>query len=279
MTKASAHTLDGAGPIQVGWSFEPWVLIPLILTALLYAIGSVRLHRQGTADRRLDAALFWSGLATLAVALVSPLHALGTHAFTAHMIEHELLMVAAAPLLIAARPAAALLWGLPHQLRPAAAGLGRPGPIRRLWARSTELWSATALHAAVLWIWHLPVLFKPVLASEGVHTLQHASFLISALMFWTAVLRPGAHAQGAKIMALFFTSLQAGLLGALLTFSRVLWYPFAPDPFPICGLTRFEDQALAGLVMWIPACGTYVVAALVLMALWLSALENRHASA
>ena len=133
--------------------------------------------------------------------------------------------------------------------------------------------------ALVLWIWHVPVLFRPVLASEWVHTLQHGSFLGSALLFWTAVFRSERSdgQQGAAVGALFLTTLQAGLLGALLTLSRVLWYPFAPDPFPICGLTRLEDQSLAGLIMWVPACMGYAFAALIIMARWLSALEARHA--
>jgi putative membrane protein len=126
-----------------------------------------------------------------------------------------------------------------------------------------------------LWVWHAPFLFRIVLAENGPHILQHASFFFSAILFWTAVLRGAGHrtAGGGAVLALFLTSLQAGILGALLTLSHNLWYPFAADPFPICGLTRSEDQALAGLIMWIPACSVYVAAALVIMARWLARMD------
>lgn len=280
MSSAWAHGLEmEAG--GAGWSFEPAVVLAVASAALLYLVGSRRLTaRSRSALSAREQLLFWAGLGTAAVAVMSPLHVVGTQVFSAHMIEHEILMVVAAPLLVASRPGAVMLWGMPAGLRRATAGLLRTRAVRAIWAHATELWSATAFHAAVLWIWHAPGLLRPVLESELVHVLQHASFILSALFFWTAVLRAGGargHAQGAAIMALFLTSLQAGFLGALLTFSRSAWYPFAPDPFPICGLTRLEDQALAGLIMWIPACSVYVVAALIVAARWLLRLEARHA--
>ena len=278
MTRAWAHAADASGATHLGWSFEPFVVAPLFMFALLYARGSFHLRRRGNASRKREQLFFWAGLVTLALALCSPLHSLGTQVFAAHMIEHEVLMVVSAPLLVLARPGAALLWGLPPSLRAMLAAIPQASWVRRLWTGLTELWSATVIHALVLWVWHTPALFRPVLASESVHVLQHASFLGSALLFWTAIFRcERAGSQGAAVAALFLTSLQAALLGALLTMSHVLWYPFAPDPLPVCGLTRFEDQSLAGLIMWIPACMAYVVVALVVVARWLSALEARHA--
>jgi cytochrome c oxidase assembly factor CtaG len=278
MTTAWAHTASGA-EAALGWSFEPLVVIPSLLVAVIYWRGSAQLRRRSRTRRHRYDLLFWAGLAILALALMSPLHQLGTQMFAAHMIEHELLMVIAAPLLIAARPAATLLWGLPGGLRSLSGTIASLRALRSVWRGMTELWTATLLHTLVLWLWHAPALFRPVLASESVHALQHASFLFSAIVFWAAVLRheSRAYGQGTAVIALFLTSLQAGLLGALLTFSRTLWYPFAPDPFPICGLTRGEDQSLAGLIMWIPACSAYALAAVILMARWLSRMETRHA--
>jgi cytochrome c oxidase assembly factor CtaG len=117
------------------------------------------------------------------------------------------------------------------------------------------------------------------LNNEALHVAQHLTFILSAILFWSAVMRRDARrsGQGGAIMALFLSSLQAGLLGALLTFSNKVWYPNAADPFPICGLTRAEDQALAGLVMWVPACTIYIVVALIMAARWLALLQTRHA--
>ena len=279
MTSAYAHTLGSGVQEAAGWHPDPLIAVPIALIALLYAIGSWRLRRRGQSGRILEDVLFWLGLIALGFALLSPVHELGAQIFTVHMIEHEILMVIAAPLLVAARPAATLLWGMPVSWRrPLAQGaLGRWA--REVWFASTEIWSATIFHALVLWVWHAPVLFRAVLAAEGPHILQHASFFFSAVLFWAAVMRQDQRpaAQGKAVFALFLTSLQAAVLGALLTLSPTLWYPFAPDPFPICGLTRGEDQSLAGLIMWIPACSVYVIAALVIMAQWLSRLDRQEA--
>lgn len=119
--------------------------------------------------------------------------------------------------------------------------------------------TATALQAAALWLWHAPQLFDRALASDRWHAAQHASFLVTALLFWRAMLRrradPAAD-RGARVVAslcLFLTSIVSGALGAPMAFSHSPWYAgharFGTAPF---GLTAAEDQQLAGLIMWIP---------------------------
>ena len=107
MTKAWAHTSEAAAGV-FGWSFEPLVSVPLAVVAVLYIAGSGQLSRRGKADRRREQVWFWLGFASLAFALCSPLHALGTRIFAAHMVEHEILMVISAPLQVLSRPGAAL---------------------------------------------------------------------------------------------------------------------------------------------------------------------------
>src|SRR5690348_14908116 len=109
---------DVDGPLQphdlwTGWDFDPGIVIPLILTALLYALGSRPM--RGVGRQRL--ALFWCGWVLLALALVSPLHPLGESLFSAHMAQHEILMLGAAPLMALSRPLAPLLRGLPMAWR------------------------------------------------------------------------------------------------------------------------------------------------------------------
>jgi putative membrane protein len=278
MSIAFAHGLgaetDGGG---IAWTTEPSLVLPLVILAVLYLLGARRLADHGATSQGRNGVLFWSGFAILTLTLVSPLHEFGLRVFSAHMVEHELLMIVAVPLIVAARPGPVLLWGVPAAWRRSVGRLGHR-LLARPWALATELWSATIVHAVVLWLWHAPALFQAALDDETMHIVQHLSFIVSAIFFWTAVLRRDAErrGQGAAVLALFLTSLQAGLLGALLTFSQRLWYPFAVDPAPFCGLTRGEDQALAGLIMWIPACSLYVLAALVIMARWLSDLQLRH---
>jgi cytochrome c oxidase assembly factor CtaG len=144
---------------------------------------------------------------------------------------------------------------------------------------ATEIKAATSLHIVVLWIWHLPALFTAALSSEAVHIVQHLSFFLSALCFWEAcwsrhVRRTG---QGEAAVMLFLVSIQAGFLGALLTFSARLWYPADYGATAGFGLSPIEDQQLAGLIMWIPACSAYIVGGLIVAGRWLTAMERRHA--
>jgi cytochrome c oxidase assembly factor CtaG len=260
----------------LAWTFDPRITVPLLLLALVHARGSILLAERGprgAAQRLNRAALFWSGWTVLVIALVTPLHALGGRVFAAHMGGHELLMVVAAPLLVASRPGAVLLTGLPDALRRLGALTTRA--LRRSWDVATEPWSAALLHAAAIWFWHAPGPFLAALTDPGMHVLQHACFFGSALLLWSAAARP--QQRGAAIGALFVTSLQAGALGALLTFSPRPWYPGAPDPSSICGLNRVEDQQLAGLIMWIPACTVYALGALVLAGTLLRHGEPRRA--
>jgi putative membrane protein len=262
------------------WTFDPRLVTPLLAAAVLHLLGMWRLRPLSAAMReslRRRSLLYWLGFAALGLALLSPLHRAADHLFTAHMIEHELLMVVAAPLLVAARPGVVLLWGLPRRARRSASALLASGACRRLWAGATELWSATALHGLVLWIWHLRGPFEAAAGHGPLHLLQHASFLGSALLFWQAALRPRERAPAA--IALFATSLHTGLLGSLLTFSRTPWYPGA-TVFPNgTNLTPLEDQALAGLVMWILGCSVYALAAVAVTGAWLARMsgDRRHA--
>jgi putative membrane protein len=128
------------------------------------------------------------------------------------------------------------------------------------------------VHAAALWLWHVPALFDAALASDGVHALQHLSFLVSALLFWWAVLGHGWQRpnRAAAMIYLFTTMLHTGALGVLLTWSTVPWYASYADAGGAFGLSLLEDQQLGGLIMWIPGGLVYVLAGLFLGAQWLA---------
>jgi putative membrane protein len=116
------------------------------------------------------------------------------------------------------------------------------------------------------------VLFERALHDQSVHVLQHASFFVTALLFWWTAIAPRGdafRAGGAAIASLFTTMLHTGALGALLTFSTAPWY--ASYRLGIAGsmLTPLEDQQLGGLVMWVPGGFVYVGAALAIAARWL----------
>jgi putative membrane protein len=135
---------------------------------------------------------------------------------------------------------------------------------------------AFIVHGVALWVWHIPFLFQATLTNDLVHTLQHASFLGSALLFWWAIIygKRGVASYGAGVLYLFVTSVHSGILGALLTFTRRVWYPIYAPTAAEWGLTPIEDQQLGGLIMWVPAGVVYIVAALFMLAAWINSSER-----
>jgi cytochrome c oxidase assembly factor CtaG len=262
------------------WSFEPVVVISLIVTGGLFIWGLRNLWRHsgiGKGIRRWEALAFAGGWFALFVALVSPVHAWGRVLFSAHMTQHEILMLLAAPLLVLGRPLVAFAWALPLHWSRGIGFLAKTEWIQKSWRVLTIPFVAWLIHAVALWSWHVPVLFEAVLHNELVHTAQHLSFLLSALLFWWALIhgRQGWMGYGAAALYVFTTSLHSGLLGALLTFSRSVWYPSYVGLTSSWGLSPLEDQQLGGLIMWIPAGVLYAIAGLALVAGWLREAETR----
>jgi putative membrane protein len=273
--RSAAHELESrnAAGWASEWSFEPWVLACLAVSLTLYATGLARLWRRAGSGRgvRIGQALaFAGGWLALAAALVSPIDPLGTRLFWAHMLQHELLMVVAAPLMVMGRPLAVWTWALPAGWRRAVGGaFARPG-WRAPWGALTAPLSSWTLHAAALWLWHVPAWFDAGLTNEAVHTFQHVSFVFTALLFWWSVLGTRNRSrQGTALMALFTTLIHTGALGALLTLSPTVWYPHYLHTAPALGVDPLEDQQLGGLLMWIPAGLAYVGVGLALAARWL----------
>ena len=264
------------------WSFEPLVVVALTLTAVLFAVGLWRLWHEAPkrkSVRTWEALCFAGGWFSLFVALVSPLHAWGSVLFSAHMSQHEVLMLVAAPLLVLGRPLVVFLWAFPVNWSRRLGNVAKLPPVNRAWQFLTIPLVAWLVHAVALWTWHVPVLFEAVLHKEWVHTLQHLSFLVSALLFWWALIHGprGAMGYGAAVLYLFTTSIHSGALGALLTIAGSVWYPSYIGLTSSWGLTPLEDQQLGGLIMWIPAGLVYVIAGLALFAGWLREGDLRAA--
>ena len=272
------------------WSLEGWVSVTLLVWLGLYVVGAVRLWRRtriGKGVRIGQVASFAGGWLCLAIALVSPVHRLGEQLFTAHMLEHEILMTVAAPLLVLARPVGSMLWALPASWRSALGRASKRPVAARLWQALIDPLVATLLHGMAIWIWHAPVLFNAALADPVIHGLQHVSFFGTALLFWWSLLRGRARQRGygAAVLYLFVTALHSGFLGILLSLARQPLYPGQTVAAPEWGLTALEDQQLAGLIMWVPAGAVYAIAALAMAGLWirhsgsLSLRGGAHASA
>lgn len=280
---AFAHPGQPPQPHDIwqAWNLTPSLTLPLIATSGLYAIGlSTLRHRYGLSrSLRWRTGAFVGGLLAVIVALVSPVDALGSALFSGHMAQHMLLILVAAPLLAVSAPVGPMLLALSPRWRTALGRVWKYQPaLRAAWRRLSGPFLVWGLHAAALWLWHIPAAYQLTLRSEPVHWLQHFSFLGTALLFWWVVIHPhGRHAftRGpGGALYVFTMALQSGLLGALLTFSTQPWYPDYVPTTPPWGLTPLEDQQLAGVIMWIPAGFVYVIAALAVMGTWLYGLER-----
>lgn len=255
--------------------FAQWCcMAPAMLSLAIYVVGLVRIWRRagvGRGVRPQHVALFVAGWACAAAPAFGSLARLGLRSFAVHMIEHELLIVIAAPLLVLSRPLPVFAWALGPAARRELHRWTHHPATRSTWTALTDLRVATLLHALALWAWHLPGPFRMAMQTAPLHFVQHLSFFGTALLFWWAAFSREAlrRRPAAGALALFVTLFHSGVLGALLTFSRAYWYPASlpggVDP-GFCGLDRAEDQQLAGLVMWVPGGIAYLAAGLALLA-------------
>jgi putative membrane protein len=188
-------------------------------------------------------AAFLGGGLVFAIAMLSPLHHLAATRFWLHMVQLELLMLVAAPLLVIGNPF----------------GATRGRVSRALSARTRYAAPivSSVLYAIALWIWHVPILYDAAVASPGLQVAQHASLFLAAVLFWGAVLRPAP--GGIDVLCIVVTMIHMGLLGALLTFAgRPLYAGFT-----------LEDQQLGGLIMWVPAGSLVLLKGLWVFDRWL----------
>ena len=284
---AFAHSGQPPQPHDIwqAWNLAPSLTLPLVAISGLYAIGTSTLRQRSGLSRSLRWRpwCFAGGTVAVIIALVSPVDALGSALFSGHMVQHMLLILVAAPLLALSAPVGPLLLALSPHWRTALGRVWKYQPaLRAAWRRLSGPCLVWGLHAAALWLWHIPAAYQLTLRSEPVHWLQHFSFLGTALLFWWVVFHPHGRQAFTRgpggALYVFTMALQSGLLGALLTFSTQPWYPAYAATTSPWGLTPLEDQQLAGAIMWIPAGIIYVVAAVGVLGAWLYALERAEES-
>lgn len=266
---------------SAGWTVDPLVIGGLVASVALYTIGAVRLwQRAGVAHgvRPHQALAHAAGILVLAVALLSPLDGASDALFSAHMAQHELLMLVAAPLLVLGRPVVPAVWALPRDLRVRAMGASRTPAVRRAWYLATSPVVALGLHAAVRWLWHVPSAFDAALGDEVVHGVQHVTFFATAMLFWWTLIhgRYGRFGYGVGVAFVFVTLLHSGLLAAIVSFAESPIYAHGERTARL-GLDALADQQQAGLVMWVPAGILMMSIGLAILAAWLGQSARRMA--
>ena len=255
------HDLWGA------WNLD----VPLLagIAVALWAYGRGRVNGPRRESDAWRARCFCGGLAVVTVALVSPLDALSGALASAHMVQHVLLLLVAAPLLALSAPGATIVRGTPLAVRRATGGWRRRlRPLRN----PVGLW---ALHVATIWFWHAAVPYDAALDHHVVHVVEHATFVVTGLLFWQVVLGArGAVSNGFGILLVFTMAMQSVFLSALLTFASSPWYSGYAATAAAWNLEPLADQQLAGVIMWIPAGLVYLGAALALLVRWIQATEG-----
>lgn len=251
-----------------GWKPDLLMAVPLAATLVIYGIGLARVRVP-----RLEMAAFLAGWCVLVVSLLSPIATWSEVLFSIHMGQHELLMLIAAPLITLGRPLVPMMWALPARWRHRLKGGAGLSPA---WSRLTAPPVVFILHAAALWVWHLPPLYEAAVLDDRVHAVQHVSFTGTACLFWWGMLRGryGRLGYGAAVFYVFATAMHSGGLGALITFATAPVYPlYVQRAAP--GVDPLVDQQLAGLIMWIPAGVVLTIFGLALVSAWLGEAERR----
>jgi putative membrane protein len=231
----------GAAPAPADW-LERWNFDPLLLAAL--GLSTLLLWRN--AETRSQGSATTTAAALALLLFVSPFCALSSALFSARVTHHVLLAAVLAPLLVYALPV--------ERTR-------LPG--------SLALW--TGLQAFAFWLWHAPDLYAQALSSDLVYWMMQLTITGAAVGFWAALRRTSGLSA---VAALLVSTVQMGLLGALITFAAVpLYRPhfLTTEPW---GFSALEDQQMAGLIMWAPAAGLYLAAALFLTYRWLGSEEH-----
>src|SRR5262249_53966385 len=205
--------------------------------------------------------------------------------FTAHMAQHQILLMVAPPLLLLANPFPFVVWGLPRRLRRRLQPhLVDHAPARRVLRAVTWLPVAGLLYALTLWGWHWPRAYEAALHHPAVHDLEHLTFFGAAVLFWWPIINPAPRARGhrgglyygLRIAYLVLATAQNTLLGAVIGLTERLLYPsYAAAARPLLGYSALDDQAFGGGLMW---SGGHMYLIAILALLWQAmAPETREA--
>jgi len=246
--------------ILSGWTWNPVVLVSGACALVIYLAAFRDRRRLGW---------FVATLAVFLLTLLSPVNTLADgYLFSAHMVQHILLLLIVPAL---------LLLSLPRTLSLAV------GP--RVFAHPVIGWLAGV---GAMWFWHAPALCNAAVASRPVHALQTVSLLVLGSLFWRQILAPREEeclSPPRAIFYLFSACIACSVLGIIITFSPVTVcsiYTMPPnDPLGMLqtirtgwGFTPERDQQIGGLLMWVPMCLIYLTAILAQMARWFAQPTN-----
>src|SRR5262245_35498378 len=256
----------GAEPVDalMASRLPDWPIVLLLVGVGLYARGWAALRRRRHARiSGWNALAFFSGAATMLVGVASPIERLAGLLLQVHMAQHLLLMMVAPPLFWLGLPLARMLRGLPRPIARSVVRLSSWRRLRRLGRMLGHPVVTASVFATSLWAWHTPALFELALRSHAWHHVEHAFFFGAGLLFWWPVIQPWPSRPvwpaWAMIPYLVLADLQNTALSAILTFADRVIYPTYDAVPRLWGISALEDQATAGVIMWIPGSIAFLI--------------------
>jgi cytochrome c oxidase assembly factor CtaG len=264
------------------WEEDPFVLLSLLIFGLFYFIGKLKL--EGRSKRRVvensSIITFGGGLLALTLALLSPISVYAEDLFFMHMLQHILLVMVAAPLLLLANPMKTLIWAFPKVIRKfMGRRLKSQGLIRKMLALSVMPLFAWFIFAVCIWLWHSPSAYNAALENEAVHVLEHMTIFIASVILWWSVIGPAPVRTylpyPLRCLYILAALVQNTILGAMLTFAEAPLYSYYGNAPAHWGITTDYDQQLGGIIMWIPGGMMYLAALIILFFIWIRR-EDSH---
>ncbi len=256
------------------WSLEPWVLLFTLALLSGYAIAGGFRHTR-------KSVLFTLGVLLMLIAIISPLDYLGRYyLFSAHMIQHILLLLVV-PLL--------LLLGVPESAAAKALDIRAVGTVMRVLGNPVIAWF---FGVGAMWAWHMPSLHNIVLESDNLYIAQQISFVFIGMIFWWPVFAPlEARRLSPLASTLYLASACLGctILGILITFAGAGLYSAYVNPADTAGILPYlrndlcitpgVDQQIGGLTMWVPGCLIYLTASMITIAKWYGSQDGEELAA
>jgi len=274
--------INSFGEFALAWDFSSPPAVLFLLLTSAYTIGAMRLATRSDRDGR-----FWYkftasvlGLVLLATALAGPLDYYSGDLFAAHMSQHIVIAMFAAPLLLLARPMHAYIWALPRPLRVGVGtALTNSGVIIKVMRILTRPSVALPLFIGTLYAWHIPEAYNQSLKDEWLHLFMHFTMFTTAVLFWWPIIGPPpirtklTHPQ--RIVYLLLAVTPTAVLAAIITLSKSVLFDFYLDSPGHFSWSPTEDQRTGGLLMWIPGNFVYLTTVTILFFKWFKEEEQK----
>jgi putative membrane protein len=266
------------------WTGDP-ALAWVVCAAWLYWLGGRHIRRpRATATDRWRTASFVAGLATIVIALDSPIDDLADKLLWVHMVQHILLLMVAPPLLALGRPWNRMWHGLPLHFRRRIARTvtqsPRWGPVRRAARALGDPVPSWLLFSGTLIAWHLPGPYDATLHSQATHALEHAMFFGTGLLFWTRVIDSppwrSPLADTARAVYVGLAMVVSWVLAVVLALATTpLYAAYAAEASRPGGISALGDQQLAAGMMWVPGSIPFTIALMFVAYRWLQPKQPR----